>query len=150
MTDKGAEKPELLVKEEMAMISKRILNPERVRRIDGGFSYIPHRFLTDGFLASLEQKEILLYLFLILVSDRYGLSYYSYDMICSLLQLTLEEYIEARDGLLAKDLIDFDGTIFQVLALPHTPRRRIPAQGDDDPATVARMIRQSLREACHD
>ena len=30
------------------MISKRILNPERVRRITGGFNYIPHRFLTDG------------------------------------------------------------------------------------------------------
>ena len=37
------------------------------RQIAGGFSYIPHRFLTGGSLASLEQKEILLYLFLILV-----------------------------------------------------------------------------------
>ena len=45
------------------MIKKRILNPGRVRQIAGGFSYIPHRFLTGGFLASLEQKEILLYLF---------------------------------------------------------------------------------------
>jgi len=103
------------------MIKKRILNPGRIRQITGGFSYIPHRFLTDGFLASLSQKEILLYLFLVLVSDRYGLSYYSYDMICSLIQLTLEEYLEARDGLLKKDLISFDGKIFQVLDLPAAP-----------------------------
>jgi len=128
------------------MIKKRILNPGRIRQITGGFSYIPHRFLTSGFLASLEQKEILLYLFLILVSDRYGLSYYSYDIICSLIQLTLDEYIEAREGLLKKDLISFDGKIFQVLDLPATPSCAT-STSYEDPAVVARLIRQSLQEA---
>jgi hypothetical protein len=98
------------------------------------------------FLALLDQKEILLYLFLILVSDRHGLSYYSYDMICSLIQLTLDEYIEARDGLLKKDLISFDGKIFQVLDLPAAPHPSSP-MSYEDPAVVARMIRQSLAEA---
>ena len=65
------------------MIKKKILNRERVRRITGGFSCIPHRFLTDGFLEDLSQKELLLYLFLVMASDRYGLSYYAYDRICS-------------------------------------------------------------------
>ena len=46
------------------MIRKKVLNPHRLRRIDGGFSFIPHRFVTDGFLASLDQKVLLLYLFL--------------------------------------------------------------------------------------
>jgi hypothetical protein len=127
------------------MISKRILNPGRLRQINGGFSYIPHRFLTDGFLALLDQKEILLYLFLILVSDRHGLSYYRYDMICSLMRLTLDEYIEARDGLLQKDMISFDGKIFQVLDLPAAPHSSSPLSYED-PAAVARMIRQSLAE----
>ncbi len=135
------------------MIHKRVLNAERVRRIDGGFSFIPHRFLTDGFLASLSQRELLLYLFLILVSDRHGLSFYSYDAICTLLQLTLDQYIEARDGLIKMDLIAFDGTIFQVLELPLKPRERPapkPVLGSDrgeDPAAIARLIRQSLQEA---
>ena len=131
------------------MISKRILNPERVRRIIGGFSYIPHRFLTDGFLVSLDQEEILLYLLLVLASDRYGLSYYSYDMICSLLQLTLDQYIEAREGLVKKDLISFDGRIFQVLALPGKPRHTRIGH-NEDPAVIARLIRQSLQEAGND
>ena len=100
------------------MIRKKILNPDRIRGIKGGFSFIPHRFVTDGFLSSLSQTELLLYLFLVLVSDRYGLSYYAYDSICCLLQLTLEDYIAARDGLLKKDLVAFDGTLFQVLELP--------------------------------
>ncbi len=100
------------------MIRKKIINPDRIRSINGGFSFIPHRFVTDGYLASLGQTQLLLYLFLVLVSDRFGLSYYAYDSICSLLQLTLDDYIQARDSLLKKDLIAFDGTLFQVLELP--------------------------------
>jgi hypothetical protein len=103
------------------MIKKKILDPKRIRQIDGGFSYIPHRFLTDGFLASLNQKEILLYFFLVLASDCHGLSFYSYDAICSLLGLSVDDYMEARDGLIHKDLIAFDGTLFQVLGLPSKP-----------------------------
>ncbi len=100
------------------MIAKKILNPNRLRHIKGGFSFIPHRFLTDGFLASLSQTELLLYLFLVLVGDRHGVSFYAYDSICTLLQFSLEDYIEARNGLIENDLIAFDGAIFQVLDLP--------------------------------
>jgi hypothetical protein len=103
------------------MITKKILIPDRIRRIDGGFSFIPHRFLTAGFLENLSQCELFLYIFLILAADRHGLSFYSYERICSLLQLSLEQYIEARNGLIKKDLIAFDGTLFQVLELPALP-----------------------------
>ena len=111
------------------MITKKILNPGRIRRIDGGFSFIPHRFLTDGFLKSLSSSELLLYIFLVLAADRYGLSFYSYDRICSFLHLSVEQYIEARNGLIKKDLIAFDGSLFQVLELPATPIK--PKRGSD-------------------
>ena len=130
------------------MISKKIINPERIRRIRGGFSFIPHRFLTDGFLDALSQKELLLYLFLIMVSDRHGLSFYSYDAICSLLQITADQYIEARNGLIEKDLIDFDGNVFQVLDLPVKPIR--PSKLKHHPLTVSKIIRQSLGEVQND
>ena len=103
------------------MIKKKILNPDRIRRITAGFSFIPHRFIGDGFLSSLQQKELLVYLFLVIVSDRHGLSFYSYDAICSFLQMELDQYIVARDALIDKDLIAFDGTVFQVLDLPAKP-----------------------------
>ncbi len=127
------------------MIEKRILQPHRLRRINGGFSFIPHRFLTDGFLASLNQKEILLYLFLVLASDRYGLSFYSYDAICSLLQLSVDQYMEARDGLIEKDLIAFDGTFFQVLDLPEHPIQSSVLK--EDPLHVKTLIQLSFWEA---
>ena len=138
------------------MITKKVLDPNRVRRIDGGFSFIPHRFLTDGFLASLHQKEILLYFFLILASDRFGLSFYAYDAICSFLQITVDQYIEARDSLIRKDLIAFDGTLFQVLDLPESPQQSSPmkaALAADRPPQrrqIATLIQQSLWEAEHD
>jgi hypothetical protein len=65
------------------MIKKKVLDPNRVRCIERGFSFIPHRFLTEGFLASLSKREILLYFFFVPVSDCHGLSFYSYEAICS-------------------------------------------------------------------
>jgi hypothetical protein len=109
------------------MVAKKILAPERIRRIDGGFGFIPHRLIADGFIAALDPHELLLYFFLILAADRNGLSYYAYDSICSLLSMSLDQYVEARNGLIGKDLIAFDGTLFQVLSLPAEalePRKR--------------------------
>ncbi len=134
-------------KEVNPMIEKRILCHERVRKIGGGFAFIEHRFLQGGFLVSLGHHELLLYVFLVLAGDRHGLSFYGYDRICSLLRLTPEDYIEARNLLIDKDLIAFDGTLFQVLSLPE---KSVPCQKpllktpDDmersDPATVAQIF----------
>ena len=134
------------------MIKKKVLNPERIRRIDGGFSFIPHRFLADGFLASLSQKELLLYLFLTLASDRNGLSFYSYDAICTLLQLNLDQYVEARNSLIDKDLIAFNGTLFQVLDLPPIPVEGLslkPVRDSDrteDLSAVSQLLKQTFKD----
>jgi hypothetical protein len=133
------------------MITKKVLVANRIRRIDGGFSFIPHRFLTDGFLEDLGQQQLLLYIFLVLAADRYGLSFYSYDRICSFLHMTLEQYTAARDGLIEKDLIAFDGTLFQVLSLPASPARgsmNIPKQQLTDcqaPAAIGPIIAQLFK-----
>jgi len=133
------------------MTEKRVLVAHRIRRIGGSFAFIEHRFLRGGFWAVLSRHELLLYFFLVMVSDRHGLSYYSYDRICSMLHLHLDEYILARDGLIAKDLIAFDGAFFQVLSLPDKPVRTQPellSNSEDmaqkDPATVAQIICKSL------
>ena len=126
------------------MVTKKLLNPGRLRRIEGGFSFIPHRFVSDGFLSCLSQKELLLYLFLCLVSDRNGLSFYSYDVICSLLEISVDEYVEARDGLNRKDLIAFDGTLFQVFNLPRRPQKSLPVK--EHRRQVQNLIQKSLWE----
>jgi hypothetical protein len=107
-----------IIIQEGIMIKKQLLNPGRVRKIEGSFAFIEHRFLRKGFWELLSQHELLLYFFLILVADRQGISYYSYDHICKVTGLILEEYLQARDGLINRDLLSFDGYFFQVLSLP--------------------------------
>jgi len=124
------------------MIKKKVLNPKRVRKINGGFSFIPHRFILDGFLAALGQKELLLYLFLVIVSDRNGVSFYSYDAICTLLCLDLDEYIASRDSLIEKDLIAFDGTLSQVLSLPQSPP---DPQKKENQSPLGKLIQQAVK-----
>jgi hypothetical protein len=137
---------------ERSPISRTPIRPDRIRRIDGqSFAVLPHRLLRDGFLASLAPDEQRLYLFLVLAADRNGISFYSCNRIGSILEMVLDDYIDARNGLLAKDLIAFDGVRFQVLSLPaapiYPPSRDLRARHeleDHDPATVRQTILASL------
>lgn len=133
------------------MIEKKPLDPDRVRKITGSFAFIEHRFLRDGFWASLDHHQLLLYLFLIIVADRHGLSYYSYDKICTLIRISVDDYIVARNALIDKDLIGFDGYLFQVLSLPDqlvAPGRKALKDQKDmqkhDPATIHQLIAHSF------
>ncbi len=135
-------------------IHRAPLIAERVRSIGNqGFAFVPNRFLLDGFFAALGPDELRLYLLLVLAADRKGMSFYSYDMLCGLLQLPLERYVQARNGLIDNDLIAFDGLRFQVLELPAKPPCAPPPLRTaeqlelDDPATVRSVARQSLRDA---
>jgi hypothetical protein len=128
------------------------LRPDRVRKICGTFAFIEHRFVQDGFWSDLDCYGLLLYLFLVMVADRYGLSYYSFDKICTLLRLTLDDYILARNSLIDKDLIAFDGRLFQVLSLPSEPKRtevellsRRDQMEREDPATIHQLIERSFK-----
>lgn len=129
---------------------RKPLIPERVRTINGSFAFVEHRFLRRGFWASLSHTELLLYFFLIMAGDRSGVSFYGYDKICSILAMDLDTYIMARDLLVQKDLLAFDGTFFQVLSLPVEPVRtsRLLHHKEDmereDPATISRIIQHSF------
>lgn len=123
--------------------------PDRVRTIDKrGFAFIPNRFLHDGFFPSLTPDERALYFLLVLAGNRNGVSFYQYDTICALLQMPLEIYIEARNGLIEKDLVAFDGTRFQVLELPARPAARVLRTAEDlaqhDRATIRASILRAL------
>ena len=138
----------------MDMVRKKILDPDRIRHNEGSFGFIPHRFLSDGFLTALNQHELLLYLFLIVAADRYGLSFYSSNSICSQLSFTTDQYLKARDGLVEKDLIAFDGTIFQVLSLPASLnaacRQKHRSMRGKGPVSIGQVLQQSFRGPIHD
>jgi len=126
---------------------------ERIRKINGGFVFVPHSFLHKGFFASLNRDELLLYYFLIQAGDRNGVSFYAYDLICTLLFLPDEKYLMARNGLIEKDLIAFDGRRFQVLSLPPRPRlspsKPLETAEDfeeSDPATIRQIVKNHFHQ----
>ncbi len=108
-------------------MQKRILRTDRIRHPDGRFSFIPHRFLLDGFIQSLNQNEVALYFFLTLASDQNGISFYGQRSICSHLHQGKKDYHTALKGLTQKDLVAFDGVFYQVLELPKEPIILYPA-----------------------
>jgi hypothetical protein len=133
------------------MIEKKPLYSNRLRKITGSFAFIEHRFLRQGFFGTLSQHELLLYMFLVLVADRNGLSYYGYDKICTLLNVSVDQYILARNGLIEKDLIAFDGHLYQVLSLPPkpcapstVPLKSLKDMQTHDPATINQLITKSF------
>ena len=137
---------------ERPTVKRDPIRPDRVRRIGpDGFAFVPNRLLRDGFFAALSPAERELYFLLVLAGDRNGVSFYHYDSLCSLLQMELESYLRARNALIARDLIAYDGTRFQVLSLPdpaaaHSTRElRTPEDfAEQDRATIRSLVRRSF------
>jgi len=117
-----------------------ILDRSRIRCIDGSFGFIPHRFLSDGFFTSLNHDELILYFFWVLVSDRFGMSFYGDKALAKHTGIDLEELSEIRNSLVSKALIAFKPPFVQVLQLPAGPVINNPASTQHP----ARRILKSL------
>ena len=113
------------------MTPKSILVAGRLRRPPAtGWSWVDRRFLREHG-DYLSRDAILLYLFLAVVADRHGLSFYSDPTLSSRLHLSPQALQQARQELLDRDLIAQQLPLVQVLSLPAaTVRRRAePGQG---------------------
>jgi hypothetical protein len=100
----------------MAVV-KRVLCPQRLRRVPQQFSWIDHRLVRDRHICGRSAEALALYLLLVTVADGRGLSYYSDPTICRLLGLDIPGLARARGELLAARLIAYERPLYQVLAL---------------------------------
>jgi hypothetical protein len=113
------------------MIQKRVLVPSRLRRPPAtGWSWVDRRFVREH-AERLSREAMLLYFFLTTVADQNGLSFYGDGTLAALLRMSLPDLIQARDELLAHDLIAHETRLIQVLSLPPPGHRRRsePGQG---------------------
>ena len=111
------------------MVEKRILVAQRVRRPPAsGWSWVDRGFLREH-AEHLSREAVLLYFFLSAAADRHGLSFYSDGATASLLRLTVQATGQAREELLARDLVAYEPPLTQVLSLPVRPVRREAAPG---------------------
>lgn len=94
------------------------VDPSRIRKIEGTFSWIDHRLVTQGWFDVLGREEILLYLWWTTVGDKQGVSFYSDEKTACRLKVSTAEIGLARRGLIEKGLIAYREGITQVLSLP--------------------------------
>ena len=127
--------------------------PDRLRTIEKPFAWIPFRLLKDGFFANLSDRAKLLYIFLCLAADRQGTSFYGGARIQSYFQLDPEEIRLARTELIHKDMLAYDGRLYQVLSLP-SPERQfprcsepVPERGIGEPELLADILKRLAGES---
>ncbi len=121
-------------------VHKQPIVPDRVRRPPSdGWSWIDRRFLRE-YGDRLERDAILLYVFLISVGDKDGLSYYGDDRIAGLLRMTEAGVVQARDELQFHDLVAYQFPLYQVLALPQPQNRA----STSTPTAIGDIMREVL------
>lgn len=98
-------------------IKKRILCPQRLRRIPGQFSWIDQRLVRDRYLQRCDHGALALYLVLVTVADAEGLSYYSDASLERTLNMEHAQLLSARHQLCHAGLLVYDKPLYQVLSL---------------------------------
>ena len=100
---------------------KRLLCPQRLRRIPRQFSWIDQRLVREHYIERCDAQALALYLLLLTVADAQGLSYYSDRTVCRLLSMTPAVLSRARSQLIGVALIAHQAPLYQVLALEAAP-----------------------------
>ena len=131
-------------------VKKDPIDPDRLRRVpQAGFSWIDRRFVREGFVEALPPEAILLYFFLVAVSDAQGLSFYADPTIGRLLKLPQDELIRARATLRARGLILHRHPLYQVLPLPEKreapPPASPPPPRGGEPLSLGEILERALR-----
>jgi len=125
------------------MITKRILVHGRLRQIPKtGWSWIEGRFLREH-MDHLSRDAVLLYFFLSAVADVNGLSFYGDGTLAARLRMPLPSLFQARDELLAYDLIAHEPPLTQVLSLPKVCQRRGARHGQG-PSSLGDILRRAI------
>lgn len=134
------------------MVAKRILCPDRLRRVPRQFSWLDHRLVRDDHFCGLNHSSLALYLFLVTVSDADGLSYYSDLSIKQHLNMSPSEIKTARQELRQTGLIAYSKPIYQVLSVEKPVRCKevivvddtLYERGSCDPQTLGAILRGAM------
>lgn len=98
-------------------MEKYPIDPARIRQLPPRFSWLDQRLVSDGHLRSCSRSAQAFYLFLAVVSDARGLSYYSDRSISAHLAMERDELAAARRELIERALLLFERPLYQLLSL---------------------------------
>lgn len=92
-----------------------IPDPSRIRRLPAHYSWVDHRLVRQNRLHALSAEALSLYLFLLVVADKDGISYYGKEKIHK--HLPVLSLATARDELIEQGLIAYLPPFYQVLEI---------------------------------
>ena len=126
-----------------------VLRPDRLRRVPKRFSWIDHRLIREGHAQRCGITDLALYLVLVTVGDRNGVSFYSDRALSRILGIMNSEVAAARGRLLKLDLIAWQEPFYQVLSLGNVPAPTMPVKNkstsNEPPATpeqIGELVKQ--------
>jgi hypothetical protein len=119
-------------------MKKRVLNPERLRKVPPQFSWIDHRLVQENYFLRCDPSAWTLYLFLTSVADAEGLSYYSDASLTRRLKLDPVGLSASRQQLVQAGLIAYEKPLYQVLSLEPVGAPR------SGPISVGELLRKAL------
>src|SRR5882672_10013537 len=118
-------------------MKKRVLNPERLRKVPPQFSWIDHRLVQENYFLRCDHSAWALYLFLTSVADAEGLSYYSDASLMRRLKLDPLALSASRQQLTQAGLIAYEKPLYQVLSLEPAGAPR------SGPISVGELLRRA-------
>lgn len=113
-------------------VHKRVLCPERVRRVPDQFNWVDHRLVRDKHICGCGPEALALYLLLVTVGDTEGLSYYADATVARLLSMDLQAVARARRKLVGAGLIAYQHPLYQVLSLSGRTQAAAPMAPETD------------------
>lgn len=119
-------------------MKKRVLNPERLRKVPPQFSWIDHRLVQENYFLRCEHSAWALYLFLTSVADAQGLSYYSDASLMRRLKLDPVGLSAGRQQLVQTGLIAYEKPLYQVLSLEPVGAPR------SGPISMGELLRKAM------
>lgn len=127
-------------------IKKRVLCPERLRKVPAQFSWVDQRLVRQRCLCSCEHAAWALYLVLVTVADAQGLSYYSDESLQRMLRLDCLGLQAARAQLCQAGLVVYQQPLYQVLSLEEPAPVAMPQPRSGQSRSLKDILAQVLEK----
>ena len=127
-------------------IKKRVLCPERLRKVPAQFSWVDQRLVRHRYIERCEPTAWALYLVLVTVADAEGLSYYSDASLARMLRLDQLTLSAARTQLSRAGLLRYQKPLYQVLGLEESALPRPPESRSGQTRSLKDLLAQVLEK----
>ena len=124
-------------------MESKVICPERRRLMPARFNWIDPRLVKDGHLAGVSADSGTLYLFLVCVGNRDGVSWYSESRMKTLVRLG--DFGKARAELIEHGLIAWQAPYYQVLAVPQQAGRQTKEERQSETLSLHEVMRRAMQ-----